>query len=83
MKMYSTVAVMALLSACAAPMMMTSVDNADLPEPVHVPASQKTLMHATADGPKQTGNQVAVAPAGVRNIPLQLVIVDSATGAAR
>ena len=50
MKLYATVAAVAVLSACAAPMMMTSVDNAALPEPVRVPAGQKMMMRANGVG---------------------------------
>ena len=46
MKTYATIAAVALLSACASPMMMMPVDNAALPEPVRVPAGQKMMMVA-------------------------------------
>jgi hypothetical protein len=46
---YATIATVALLSACASPMMMP-VDNAALPEPVRVPAGQKMVMVATGVG---------------------------------
>ena len=49
MKTYATIAAVALLSACASPMMMT-VDNTALPEPVRVPAGQKMMMVATGVG---------------------------------
>ena len=128
MKTYATIAAVAVLSACASPMLM-SVDNAALPEPVRVPAGQKMMMVATgvgdityerekkdmagryewafvgpvatlyakdrkavgkyyagptweaSDGSKVTGKQVAVAPGGTGNIPLQLVKAEPAMGA--
>ena len=130
MKTYATLAAVAVLSACASPMMMTTIDNAALPEPVRVPAGQKMMMVATGvgdityecrekkdmagqhewafvgpvatlyakdrkavgkyyagptweanDGSKVTGKQLAVAPGGAGNIPLQLVKTDPAMGA--
>ena len=130
MKIYATLAAVAALSACAAPMMMASVDNAALPEPVRAPVGQKMMMRAngvgdityecrekkdmagqyewafvgpvatlyaadrntvgkyyagptweSSDGSKITGKQVAVAPAGAGNIPLQLVKAEPAMGA--
>ena len=130
MKTYATLAAVAILSACASPMMTTTIDNAALPEPVRVPAGQKMMMVATGigdityecrekkdmagqyewafvgpvatlyakdrktvgkyyagptweanDGSKVTGKQLAVAPGGAGNIPLQLVKTDPAMGA--
>ena len=130
LSLLATVAMAAVLSACAsspAPMM---VDNMSLPEPVRVPTGQKLKMSTTGvgeltyecrekkdmagayewtfvgpvaslytsdkkmvgkyyagptwesmDGSKVTGKQVAVAPAGMGNIPLQLVKADPASGA--
>ena len=49
MKTYVTIAAVAVLSACASPL-MTTIDNMALPEPVRVPAGQKMMMVATGVG---------------------------------